>query len=282
MARRPHNRPAKTKITREEEIIALDTDAAFKVWLKLQVEKGKVTAVEGDKLFKEYSQAVAKGSRQFWNERKQAFQDRPIDSLKQGRRAQPLAMAAITTKRIFDDLGRNMGKTRVTSYNGVQYIIFKGNHKTRKLITGTRYALKNPKMIKLGIGQQGVKSAARGGAIVGLIVVSVLNVANFILKDEYTLTHFIGDMAVDVAVIAASAAMGALLGVGVAAVAGVAAFTVGPLLVAAAVTVLAGLALGALAEHYGISAKITDALDKLREKHPHALRTPMLISPLRF
>ena len=286
MARRPHNRPSKTKIDREEEIIALDTDAAFKVWLKLQVEKGKMAAAEADELFKEHSQAVAKGSRQFWNERKQAFQDRPIDSLKAGRRTQPLAMAAITTTRIFNDLGRNIGKTRVTTYNGVQYIIFKGNHKTRKLIAGTRYALRNPKMISLGIGQQGVKSAARKGAIIGLIVVSALNVANFILKDEYTLSHFIGDMAVDVAVIAASAALGALAGAIIVGTGLVAAFTVGPLLVAAAVTFYASVKLGQLADHYEIREKITSAIDDLvdgvREKHPHAFRAPILISPLRF
>lgn len=295
MARRPHNRQQKTKITREEEIIALDTDAAFKVWLKLQVDEEKIAASEADKLFNEYSQKVANGSRQFWNERKQNFQDRPIDSLKQGRTGQALVMAGIKTTKIFNDLGRKIAKTRVTTYNGVQYIVFKGNHKTRKLISGTRYALKNPKMISLGIGQQGVKSAARGGAIIGLIVVSALNVTNLILKDKYTLSHFIGDMAVDVAVIAASAAMGYVAGAAsfaAAAALGVATFTVGPLLVAAVVTVLVGAGLGWLAEKYKISEKITKAMDtlfdkvgididELRKKHPTGFR-PVFISFLRI
>jgi len=166
MARQPHKRRRKTEITREEEIIALDTDSAFKVWLNLQIEQGKIAADDAEKLYKEYSRKTAAGTRQFWNERKQAFQDRPIDSLKAGRTAQPLFMAGLTASKIFSDLGRHIGKTRIKAYNGVQHIIFKGNHKTRKLITGTRYKLNNPKMISLGIGKQGVKQAARkGGAI---------------------------------------------------------------------------------------------------------------------
>jgi len=100
------------------------------------------------------------------------------------------------------------------------------------------------------------------GGLLGIIIVSALNVANFIMNDSYTLSHFIGDMVTDVAVIAASAAAGYAVGAIMIATGAVAAFTVGPLVVAALVTFFVGTTLGALADKYGISAKITNAMDK--------------------
>lgn len=69
-------------------------------------------------------------------------------------------------------LGRDMqrsgnlwGRFNIRPHNGQNYIVFKGNHRLRQGIRGTRYGLSNPTIIKLGIGTDGLKGAAKGAPL---------------------------------------------------------------------------------------------------------------------
>jgi len=52
--------------------------------------------------------------------------------------------------------GSILSKYEITQNGAKSYISFKGNHKLRTLIKGTRYLSTNTKMLSLGIGQQGL------------------------------------------------------------------------------------------------------------------------------
>src|SRR5690625_7115411 len=51
----------------------------------------------------------------------------------------------------------------VTQHNGKQSIVFKGNQRLRKIITGTRYLANNSRIMKLGIGGDAMKATLKSG-----------------------------------------------------------------------------------------------------------------------
>jgi len=65
-----------------------------------------------------------------------------------------------------DDLkkgGSILSQYEITQNGNKSYIKFKGNHKLRSLIKGTRYLSNNAKMIALGVGKAGMKASAKAG-----------------------------------------------------------------------------------------------------------------------
>jgi len=120
-------------------------------------------------------------------------------------------------------------------------------------------------MVKMGFGKQGLKSGARGGFLIGFLILSAFNIADLVLKDDYNWKHFVSAMAVDVGILTISTAAGIAAGVGVAIGFGVAAFTVGPILVAIGVSIGVGLALNYAAEQFRLREKLVKALTTMSE-----------------
>jgi len=232
-------------INKEEEIIYLSLEEATKVWLSLQVKDRKITDREADKLWAK--------TKNLWVGDGRAAIKIVVDYFSP---AQDLGLVFVIAK----DLGRHVGQTRIQNYRGVPYIIFKGNQRSRQILTASRYGLSNAKIISLGIGKEGVKNVARKGGIVSIVLVTVFNIADFVLNDQATLSSFTASMTVDVGIVVASTAAGLMAGAAVAGTA-LAAVAAGPLIVAVLVTVGVSIALGYLAERFQIKEKLTQALD---------------------
>lgn len=174
-----------------------------------------------------------------------------------------------TLTKLFADLGFSGTKAYIKYYKGRPYVIFKGNPALRQIFIGTRYGLQNAKVVQMGIGRSGAVSAARGGGILTIVLVSAFRIADYILTDQMTLNQLVGTLATDVVKI------GIATGASIVAAAGAAAvFTVaiGPMIAAIGVGLLVSYGLSKLDNQYEITAKVIAALDELERRNNAKLK----------
>lgn len=131
-------------------------------------------------------------------------------------------VVATMDAKILSALGRDMlrsgnvlGQYRIRSHNGKQYISFKGNHRLRSIVKGTRYRLKNPTVVKMGIGPDGLKHTAKGGVYVTVIVSVGLNGIAWIFTEDFGWRDFLTNVTEDLVKAAIAAVAGFLVGVAV-------------------------------------------------------------------
>ncbi|NOQ78392.1 MAG: hypothetical protein GQ546_03220 [Gammaproteobacteria bacterium] len=164
-----------------------------------------------------------------------------------------------TLSKLVGDLGGFATKAYVKTYGGKPHIILKGYPGLRRVLTGTKYGIKNPKVITMGLGKAGAIHAAKSGGILSILLLSGYRIADYFLTDEATLTQLIGSLATDVvkvgiatgASIAAAVAMGGF------------SIAVGPIFAVIVVGVIVSWALGATDEQLGITDRVIDGLDEL-------------------
>ncbi len=166
-----------------------------------------------------------------------------------------------TLSKLVGDLGGFTTKAYIKTYGGKPHIIIKGHPGLRKLLTGTKYGTKNPKVITMGLGKSGAIHAAKSGGIFSVVILSAYRVTDYFLTDEATLSQLIGSLATDVVKvgIATAASIGVasvLVGVGVT-------LAIGPIVAVFITGVAVSMALGAIDEHYGITDRVVEGLDEL-------------------
>jgi len=164
-----------------------------------------------------------------------------------------------TLSKLVGDLGGVATKAYVKSYGGKPHIILKGHPGLRRVLTGTKYGIKNPKVITMGLGKAGAIHAAKSGGILSIVLLSTYRVADFFLTDNATLSQLIGSLATDVvkvgittgASIAAAVAMGGF------------SIAVGPIFAVVVIGFGVSWALGVADERLGITDRLIDGLDEL-------------------
>ncbi len=154
-----------------------------------------------------------------------------------------------------------------TSKAGHDLVTFKGWPTGRKIITGTRYRLDNPKIMELQIGKPGIRAAAKESARFGIYLVVAVDVADYIFRDNSTLGQLLGSLTVDIPSVVLASAIGAtagslISGTTVAGLATIGSLACGPFLVAFAVGVIAGYALYKLDEQLHLTDKLSEFYDK--------------------
>ncbi|HEY9745701.1 MAG TPA: hypothetical protein V6C99_05740, partial [Oculatellaceae cyanobacterium] len=169
----------------------------------------------------------------------------------------------ITLSKLVGDLGGFTTQAYIKNYGGKPHIILKGYPGLRKILTGTKYGIKHPKVITMGLGRAGAINAARSGGILSVVLMSGYRVVDYFLTDQATLSRLIGSLATDVVKI------GIATGASIAAASGVVAlgFTVaiGPIAAVVLVGIGVSMALGFLDEHYGITDRVIAGLDDISE-----------------
>ncbi|SBS39783.1 hypothetical protein MSP8887_04003 [Marinomonas spartinae] len=110
----------------------------------------------------------------------------------------------------FKRSGNILGRYDIIIRNGWQYVSFKGNPRLRNIITRSRYLLTHTKIINMGIGIQGLKSGAVGGFYIGVLFSTTLDTINWIFKDNYRWTNWLGTVSTDIVKAAIGAAATAL------------------------------------------------------------------------
>lgn len=166
---------------------------------------------------------------------------------------------AVTMAKLIGDLGGVGARAYIKSYGGKPHIILKGHASLRTVLTGTKYGIKNPKVISMGLGKSGAVAAAKQGGILTVVLLSAYRVADYFLTDQATLSQLIGTLATDVvkvgiatgASILAATAFGALT------------FAVGPIIAVVAVGVGVSMLLEYADNRLGITSRVIAGIEEL-------------------
>lgn len=168
-----------------------------------------------------------------------------------------------TLSKLVGDLGGVATKSYIKKYGGKPHIILKGNPGLRRVLTGTKYGIKNPKVVTMGLGKAGAVHAAKTGGLVSIILLSGYRITDYFLADESTLSQLIGSLATDV--VKVGLATGASIGAASALVASGVTLAIGPIVAVVVVGVVASMALSVVDEKFGITDKVIDGIDEVSE-----------------
>lgn len=175
----------------------------------------------------------------------------------------------------FSEIVREFKSIRITATkyfdkNGKCYIKISGHAGLRRIITGTRYGANNPKMLSMGIGEQGLNSSIVKGVKFCIIFSVMYRTIEAVFKDEYTLADFIGNITVDMAKTAIIAATSWAVGSFITATA----ILGGSIIAAAGVVILVGfgivIGLEILDTRYGISKKLIALIKEEMKRKPRS------------
>ena len=166
-----------------------------------------------------------------------------------------------TLSKLVGDLGGFASKAYVKIYGGKPHIILKGHPGLRRVLTGTKYGIKNPKVITMGLGKAGAIHAAKSGGILSVVLLSAYRVTDYFLTDQATLSQLIGSLATDV--VKVGIATGASIAAASAVVALGFTIAIGPIAAVVLVGIGTSMALSALDEHYGITDRVVAGLDDI-------------------
>lgn len=97
-----------------------------------------------------------------------------------------------------------------TTRAGKQYIVFKGNHRLRTVLKGTRYLATNTTIMKFGIGGQALKSVAKSGFVISAIFSVSLHSIHWLFEENYRWSHWFTNLSVDVIKLALASISGYL------------------------------------------------------------------------
>lgn len=170
---------------------------------------------------------------------------------------------AVTMAKLVGDLGGIGTRAYIKNYGGKPHIILKGHAGLRKILTGTKYGIKNPKVVTMGLGKAGAVNAAKSGGILTVVLLSAYRVADYFLTDQTTLSQLIGTLATDV--VKVGIATGASIATASAVVAMGFTIAIGPIAAVILVGIATSMILGDLDESYGITDRVIAGLDSISE-----------------
>lgn len=160
----------------------------------------------------------------------------------------------------FKKSGNILGEYNIVTKKGKEYIVFKGNHKLRSIVTSARYPVKSPKLMTVGVGREAIKAGAKQGFLISIFFSITLNTINWIFQDEYRWTNWLATTTIDVVkvVIASLAAAAAVAMAGT--------VTVIALSLGIAVGIIMGLALTWGDSKVGVTDALVEVLNKFEER----------------
>ncbi len=161
--------------------------------------------------------------------------------------------------------GSILGKYEITKNGAKSYITFKGNHKLRSLIKGTRYLSGNAKVLALGIGKAGMKASAKTGVLMTIIYSVPFRTLELALNKNYLITNWIMNISSDVIKAAISAVFGYTMG----AISFSGGVILVPIFVGIAAAFVAGELLTSFEGRYLVKEKIIDLLNNFIETRIH-------------
>lgn len=218
------------------QIVVADRDMLVRMWLAEAVATGKMTQAAADKHWNDYSDN--------WHTIANYFS--ATDD-------------AMLIRKLVRETGIR-GRCYFKSYNGKLHVVFKGYPGLRHVLTGTKYGALHPKVVGLGIGKAGVAKSVKGGTIVSVVLLTVWNIVDYVIRDEATLGQMLGGIAGDVS--KALIAGGVGYAAGSAAVALGMTVAAGPLVIAVVVGLGVGWALDALDQKYRFTERLQKQLDE--------------------
>lgn len=166
---------------------------------------------------------------------------------------------------VYAAFGTLGAKVRYKSYAGKTYVMISGSKRHIAALKGTKYVASNAKLTAIGLGK-GAKAGLSKAGIVGVVAISAIHVMDFLMDDEVTLAHLIGNLGTDLAKYFAAKKAGALaLGAAKGAIIakGVTVAALGPIGVAVVAGVGVAMGLAYINKKFGISDWVVDVLSNV-------------------
>lgn len=164
----------------------------------------------------------------------------------------------LTGRKILFELGIK-GKYYLKEYNGKQYVIIQGYAGLRSKLNAPRYLATNPKMVHFGLGKVAESQFLKRNAIVSVAVVTTIEVAEYFLSDDKTLSELSANVFFVGAAAAAATFFGSLAGTALVAATGFA--TVG-IVGGIVVSIAIGETAGFLNDQFGIVDRLSGLIDR--------------------
>lgn len=208
------------------------------LWLIEMQENGKISAQEANSLWEEWRKLGEYSTSNAGNV------DTVLDVIK-----------------LASDLGSARTRVYLKNYGGKPHIILKGYPGMRRILNATKYGVRNPKVVQMGLGKYGAIKSAKAGAVITIVAVVAFRFVDYFMRDEATLAELVGRLSTDFVKIgvstlasigAASLATGALV---------VGSFALGPIVAALAVGVLTAMALEWIDNKLHITDKVIEGLE---------------------
>ena len=170
----------------------------------------------------------------------------------------------VTTSMIISKLGSfGIKATVYINHKGTELIKLTGYPGIRKVLNAPIFALKNPKVVDLGIGKYGLGKSIVDGARLTFYVAAAYRTIDFILNDETHLAQFIGSLATDVAKIGIASA------ISWGSVSAITAFTAVvsvPLIAVVAIGLVTAVVLNELDKKFGITDKVVAYIERSQQE----------------
>ncbi|ELJ5852767.1 PAAR domain-containing protein [Enterobacter kobei] len=169
---------------------------------------------------------------------------------------------AITTTMLIADLKLyDIKSTVYVNKNGTELIKLTGYAGVRKILNAPVYALKNPKVVSLGIGKFGVKNTIVKGTVITFYFALAYRTIDFIMNDGTSLAEFIGSLATDVVKIG----IASTISWGAGALLTMTPFVIGPLVAVVLVGLGASIALNVLDDHFKVTDKLVELIENAQQ-----------------
>ncbi len=222
-----------------QELLVLDRDAVMSLWLTDKVQARAIDRATADRLWREHREKVQTAASNYAN-----------------------ADDAMTLVRQMRDMRTPIGRVAFKRYGGKMHVIIKGNPRLRTILSGTKYGVRNAKVVGLGIGKHGAMASAKGGTIVTCVLLTAYNIADYLLRDEVTLGQLLGQVGADIAKTIAAGAIGFGVAAAVGSVVAISSVAWGPFVLAAIAGYFAGREIDKLDSKY----KFTERLQAFFER----------------
>lgn len=223
----------------DEEVLLLDHDGMMRLWLYDKLRARALTEAQADAIWREH-QTKTKAAANY---------GATIDD-------------ARSIYKLARDMRSPLGKVYFKNYGGKVHVVLKGNPRLRTILTGTRYGVRNAKVVGMGLGKHGVIKSAKGGTIITVIAMTTWNIVDFFMRDEATLGQLFGSIAADITKAVIAGVIGAAVGAAVAGTVVIGTIAIGPLVVGVGVGLIAGALLDQIDERYQLTQRLQRACER--------------------
>mgnify|MGYP003365068747 CR=1 FL=1 len=170
----------------------------------------------------------------------------------------------VTTSMVISKLGSfSIRATVYLNHKGTELIKLTGYPGIRKVLNAPVFALKNPKVVDLGIGKYGLGKSIVEGARLTFYVAAAYRTVDFILNDETHLAQFIGSLATDVVKIGIISVISG--GIGTITL-GVVSTIVAHLVIVVFAGVITAIILNYLDEKFGVTDKVVAYIEHSQQE----------------
>ncbi|MEO3681419.1 hypothetical protein ABHN84_03840 [Shewanella vesiculosa] len=189
---------AKVLSENEYQLVQMNSAEFIELYISHKQKQGMTRADAVEDIGIVISQSSLLG-KQFW--------DKNNAKIKTGSGFIPLMTDAVALSALAIEMKRGgsaFSTFKTVTYSGQPYIVFQGYARLRRDLTGTRYLANNPKVVSLGIGKLGALKSITKGSILTILISGAFYSLEQMMNDTKTWHHFVGGMAVDIAIVSAS------------------------------------------------------------------------------